>query len=361
MTAEKSSLPRVVLRADPRRYLGVHVGILRSEAVLVTGTGDVLARVVGPGASPRRIGIGNTIEAIASLFEVALQCAGLEPGTTPDRVVAIVADVDLQDERDEVRLGLEQRLRTPDLIVENDVHGLLWAGMRRPAGVALICGAGINAIARASTGARAEYLALGRISGDWGGALELGREVLYVAQRSADGRGPRTRLQYDVPAHFQTVTMWDAVVAFWRSPNRDAQLEALAQRLFVADEAGDGVARGLVDRLADEVVGMVTAAARRVRLPATGADIVLSGWVLTSGFARLDQMVDRGIAERMPGATILRFDKPLVIGAALACFGAERGGPLAREGNTIAKRIEDAGLVDVARPGDHAFAGGGGS
>jgi len=359
VTAEKTAVPRAAIQPDSRRYFGVHVGILRSEAVLITAAGEVLARVIGPGASPRRIGVGNTIEAIASLYELALQHAGVAPDSAPDRVAAIVADVDLQDERDEVRRGLGQRLRTPDLIVENDVHGLLWAGMRRPAGVALICGAGINAIARASTGSRAEYLALGRVSGDWGGALELGREVLYAAQRSSDGRGPHTRLQYDVPAHFQTVTTWDAVVAYWHSSTRDAQLEALARRLFVADEAGDGLARGLVDRLADEVVGMVTAAAHRVRLPATGADIVLSGWVLTSGFTRLDEMVDAGIAARMPGATILRFDKPLVIGAALACFGAERGGPLAREGNTIAKRIEDAELLDVADFGDRVLAGGG--
>ncbi len=334
-------------RADSRRYFGVHVGILRSEAVLVTAAGDVLARVVGSGASPRRIGAFNTIEAIAGLYDVALRRAGLPTDTTPDRVASIVADVDLQEERDEVRHGLAQRLRTPDLIVENDVHGLLWAGMRRPAGVALICGAGINAIARASTGARAEYLALGRVSGDWGGALELGREVLYAAQRSSDGRGPHTRLQYDVPAHFHTVTTWDAVVAFWHSPSRDAELEALARQLFVADEGGDDVARDLVNRLAAEVVGMVAAAADRVRLPVTGADIVLSGWVLTSGYARLDRMVDAGIATRMPGATVLRFDKPLVIGAVLACFGAERGGPLAREGDLIAKRIEDAEVVEV--------------
>src|SRR5699024_9843941 len=103
-----------------------------------------------------------------------------------------------------------------------------------------------------------------------------------------------------------------------------------------ADSVGDPVARGLVDRLVVEVVGMITAAANRTRMPASGADIVLGGWVMTSGIARLDDGVDHAISKAMPGATVTRYQRPLVIGAALVCFGAERGGPLAGDGDAIA-------------------------
>lgn len=334
-----------------RRYLGVHAGILTSEAVLMTSTGEVLARVEGGGGSPRRIGLNQAVATIGELFRRTLQAADLPADAPVHRICAIVADVDLPSERESVRDGLVRELGTVDVVVENDVHGLLWAGMRRPAGVALICGSGINAIARAATGRRAEYLSLGRVSGDWGGALELGREVLFAAQRSADGRGPRTRLQYEVAAFFHAPSVWDAIVSHHRSKSQEAELEALAGRLFEADAAADPVARDLVDRLVREVVGMITAAAKRTRMPSSGADIVLGGWVMTSGIERLDVGIDRAITSAMPGATVTRYQRPLVIGAALVCFGAERGGPLAAEGDAIADRIENAPLAPLEPTG----------
>lgn len=331
-----------------RRYLGVHAGILTSEAVLMTSDGEVLARVEGGGSSPRRIGLEAAVATIGRLFRSTLETAGLPADAAVHRICAIVADVDLPFEREGLREGLAEELGTADVVVENDVHGLLWGGMRRPAGVALICGSGINAIARAATGRRAEYLSLGRISGDWGGALELGREVLSAAQRSADGRGPRTRLQYEVAAFFQAPSVWDAIVSHHRSDSPETELEALAWRLFEADSAGDLVARDLVDRLVTEVVGMITAAANRTRMPASGADIVLGGWIMTSEITRLDDGVNRAIATAMPGATVTRYQRPLVIGAALVCFGAERGGPLAGDGDAIAERIESASIARLS-------------
>ena len=55
---------------------------------------------------------------------------------------------------------------------------------------------------RARTAAMVRLDALGQISGDWGGGTDVGWEGLAGAVRARDGRGPRTRLERDVPAYF---------------------------------------------------------------------------------------------------------------------------------------------------------------
>ena len=55
---------------------------------------------------------------------------------------------------------------------------------------------------RAPDGRVARYLALGTISGDWGGGYGLGLEVLWHAVRAEDGRSRDTILTSYLTSHF---------------------------------------------------------------------------------------------------------------------------------------------------------------
>ena len=87
--------------------------------------------------------------------------------------------------------------------MDNDSFALLRAGTDAPDAVAVVCGAGINCVGRgrATVGTPASPRS-GRISGDWGGGLELGDEALWWAARADDGRGPSTVLTSLVPDFF---------------------------------------------------------------------------------------------------------------------------------------------------------------
>jgi len=319
------------MRGSDRLFLAVGGGILESEGALLTPSGKVLSRVRIGGVSPQRIGTTATADAIDRLRAAALADAGMAETTPIARIGVFIAGVDLPEERRELFEALERRFAASDLIVENDIHAVLWAGMRRPAGVAVICGEGINALARSATGKTAGYLAVGTISGEWGGALALGREVLFAASRAEDGRGPQTSLRYRVAAHFARPTVRDAVADLHMGRADGSALAGLMTLLFEADDGGDAVARGLVDRLADEVVTMAQAAMNRAHVPPTGSDVVLAGSVLTAGHQRLDRLVDQGFATALPGAEVRRLSLPSVVGAALACIGADRGGPASND------------------------------
>lgn len=309
-----------------RLFLAVSGGNVTTDALLVTNDGRVLARVHGGQMSPQRIGFDATVAAIDELQRRSIAAAGLSPDTPIARIGAFMAGIDLPVERQLLWSKLAARFPGLSIVVENDIHAVLWAGLRRPAGAAVICDDGINAIARSATGKTAGYLAFGTISGEWGGGLTLGREVLYAASRAEDGRGPPTSLQYHVAAHFARPTVRDAVVDLRIGTEPEVAVVALVPVLFEADKGGDEVAGRLVERLAEEVVLMARAAMSRALVPQTGSDIVLAGSVLTAGYDRLDRLVDLGFGRVLPGAAVSRLALPIVVGAALGCIGTERRG-----------------------------------
>jgi membrane glycosyltransferase len=93
----------------------------------------------------------------------------------------------------------------------------------------------------------------------------LGRDVLFHAARAEDGRGEASALPQIVRAHFgMSVAEVGEAVHYRRL--REGRLGELAPAVVAAAAAGDGVARMLVERLADEVVGMATVALRRLGL-----------------------------------------------------------------------------------------------
>ena len=61
-------------------------------------------------------------------------------------------------------------------IVGNDTYAVLRAGTERGWGVAVVCGAGINASASRPTDAHVRFPALGAITGDWGGGYDVGMD-----------------------------------------------------------------------------------------------------------------------------------------------------------------------------------------
>ena len=137
---------------------------------------------------------------------------------TPERplvehVSACLANADLPTEQQR----LEQQIRGPGLgrvDLRRQRHVRVAARRRRrPPGVAVVCGAGINCSGLLPDGRIARFAAVGKISGDWGGGDFLAEEAMWWASRADDGRGPATRLALALPAHFGLSDMAAAVEA----------------------------------------------------------------------------------------------------------------------------------------------------
>jgi N-acetylglucosamine kinase-like BadF-type ATPase len=189
-----------------------------------------------------------------------------------------------------------------------------------------VCGAGINCLGRAADGRAARYPALGRLSGDWGGGAHLGWLALWHAVRAEDGRGPGTDLARAVADHFGLPTAEEVGKRIHLGTLDDPDLLGLTPLLFAVAAAGDAVARRVVARQAEEIVALVTSAARRLDLLPADFAVVLGGGVLRARHRLLLDGIRDGLRSAAPRATLTVVDAPPVLGAglsALDAFGAD--------------------------------------
>ena len=210
----------------------------------------------------------------------------------------------------------------------NDTFAVLRAGLVTPAatpwGVAVTCGAGINCVGVAPDGRTTGFLALGGITGDWGGGLGLGQAALWWAIRAEDGRGPQTALRAAVAAHFGRPTVRDVAIAIHQGKIETDDLQELTPVLFAAAGRGDAAALGLVSRLADEIVAMAGTVIRRLDLAGAAVPVVLGGGLLTARDRQLTAWITERLAAQAPQAQVSIVAVPPIAGAAL--LGLDRAG-----------------------------------
>ena len=146
--------------------------------------------------------------------------------------------------------------------------------------MAVVCGAGINAVGVASDGRTHRFPALGSISGDWGGGGQLGERALWHAVRAEDGRGKPTELLPAVLAHYGETSIMK-VVEKLHFEEVIFDPHALCPILFEVAGRGDAVAQSLVDRLVEEIVLLSTVSLQKLDLVDEPVDVVLGGGVMT--------------------------------------------------------------------------------
>jgi N-acetylglucosamine kinase-like BadF-type ATPase len=284
----------------------------------------VLASLRGPGASQEEHGIDGAMRILGGLVEDVAAQAGLprDGGLIARHASACLAGCDLPSEEEQLTAALRAQGWSQSAVAMNDTFAVLRAGLpddpaTSHAGVAVTCGAGINCVAVAPDGRIARYLALGSLTGDWGGGWGLAQAVMWHAMRAEDGRGQPTALGPGVAAHFGLATISDVAIAIHQGRLAEDDLITLVPVLFEVAASGDEVARGLVTRQGEEVCAMAVAAMRRLSLPSAGTMVVLGGGLLQAGDRLLSDALQRAFEAQAAGAVLRVADVPPVAGAAL--------------------------------------------
>jgi N-acetylglucosamine kinase-like BadF-type ATPase len=298
--------------------LAIDGGNSKTDVALIGWDGTVLAALRGPGASHEAHGVDGAMRRLGELILAVAGKAGIDrSGVIASHVSACLAGADLPEEEAALTAALLAGGWSQTAVAVNDTFAVLRGGVDEPWGVAVTCGAGINCVAVAPSGAVARYLALGSLTGDWGGGGGLARAVMWHAMRGWDGRGPATALGAAAAEHFGLASIRDVAIAVHKRDIAQADLRRLTSVLFTVAALGDPVARSLVTRQATEVCAMAAAAMRQLGMAAAGAPVVLGGGLLESRDPLLLAEVDRQLAEAAPGATARVLDVPPVAGAAL--------------------------------------------
>jgi N-acetylglucosamine kinase-like BadF-type ATPase len=285
--------------------LAVDGGNSKTDVALVGADGALLGHARGPLSSPHHLGLDASIELLARLIGEA----GLN-GQRADIAQVLLAGVDFPEEEVRLHAALAAHAWADRLRVGNDTFAVLRAGTERGWGIAVVCGAGINCVGVSPDGRHVRFPALGTITGDWGGGYDVGLAAMWAAARSEDGRGPKTPLEQLVPEHFGAKTPLDLAWAIHTGAIEQRRAVELAPLVLSTD---DPVADGIVVRLAEEIVALVRAAAKRLAL--TGMDVVLGGGVMRNATPRLLRLIEDGLSDL--DLTIVRTSAPPIVGAAL--------------------------------------------
>ncbi|RQW87853.1 ATPase [Micromonospora globispora] len=311
------------------QYVAVDGGNSKTDVVIGTSSGSVLATVRGPGSSPHYLGVPGAIALIDSLIATARKRADLSSSTVLDRAEVYLAGCDLESEVEVLDKAVGETGWARAHRVDNDTFALMRTGTDASDAVAVVCGAGINCAGRTADGRSARFLSLGQISGDWGGGHHLGAMALYYAARGEDGRGAGTSLSAAVAGIFGRATVEEVSVALHLGEIAPERIHDLAPVLFAEAAAGDQVAARVVARQAAEIVSLVRVAAGRLGLLETTYGVVLGGSVLAARHPLLHDAVTAGIQAYSPRADITVVAQRPVIGAALLALDALDASPAA--------------------------------
>ena len=303
----------------PAAVLAVDVGNSKTDLALIGADGRLLTAVRGPSASHQAVGLEVAMARLVDLATVGAIRARLDSSARPLARVGVfcVAGADFPEDIRLLARGLAATGIVETFVVENDTAAVLRAGSPVAWGVAVVCGAGINCSGLAPDGRRVRFAAVGETSGDWGGGLSVGMAALGAAVRGRDLRGQHTSLETLVPAFFGLKTPDAVTRAIYLGRIPESRVRELAPVAFEASRAGDAVAAGIIDHLADEVVAMAGAAIRRLRLQRAPVHVALGGGMFRSRDPRLLGRIESGVLAIAPGATVRPIDGPPVVGSAL--------------------------------------------
>jgi N-acetylglucosamine kinase-like BadF-type ATPase len=309
--------------------LAIDGGNSKTEVALVGSDGTILSAVRGGPSNHQGIGVEAASSELMTLVRKAAELAGLPADEAiAAHTSACLAGADLPVEEAELNRLVQSFGWSATSSVVNDTFAVLRAGLADDGplwGIGAVCGAGTNCAGTGPGGEVFRFLALGQISGDWGGGGDLGPEALWWAVRAEDGRGPQTELRQAVAAHFDVERVEDVTVGLYLGKIPYPELHGLVPVLFEVAGRGDRVARQVLRRQAEEICLMVEVAARHLGL-AGGPDdpaaagpvpVVLGGSIMTARDPLITGAITGRLTSSIPGAEVRIVDVPPVIGAAL--------------------------------------------
>ncbi len=304
--------------------LAVDGGNSKTDLALVRHDGEVFATARGAGSSPHHLGLEGALDVIDRLRVQALDEAGVDEAV--DVAQLLLAGLDFPEEEATLRAAVEKRGWAARVFPGNDTFAVLRAGTDTGWGVAVVCGAGINCVGVGPDGTHVRFPALGWITGDWGGGVDVGQRAVFAAARSEDGRGPKTTLERAIPAHFGLDSPSELAKAMHFRRIDGARAVELPPVVF-AEAVRDPVAAEIVDVLAAEVVALAGTAIRKLGLENEPVEVLLGGGMLRSGDPRLMAAIAAGLAGVGPAISARATSAAPILGAALLGLDALGAAP----------------------------------
>jgi N-acetylglucosamine kinase-like BadF-type ATPase len=285
--------------------LGVDGGNTKTLALVAALDGTILGRGrAGCGdiynAAPTPASPDSASAAVVNIEQAVMSALRMARAQPPDLLAGVfnMAGADWPEDFALLRAALEERGFGQRLIVQNDALGVLHAGVSSAVGVSLICGSGAAIGARAPDG-RTWHTS--HWQDDVQGSHHLAQKTLVAVYRSELGIEPPTSLTARVLDFFEVDSVKALLHLFTsREHNVPEPIGRLTPILLDEAEAGDRVARRIVQEHGRALGEYVLAAARRVGLEGEAFPLVLAGGVFHHPSSLLAEAIIEQVRQTSP-------------------------------------------------------------
>ena len=199
------------------------------------------------------------------------------------------------------------------LVLAGD-HEIALRGAVGQSGAVLIAGTGAVCLGRGAQGETARAGGGGHLIDDGGSGYAIGRDVLSAVLRSLDGREPPTALREALRAERGGAEREDIVACVYRQGREKADIARRSHLLAPAYALGDGAARAIARRAAEELCALLEAVTGRLSMP--DARTALLGSILNRCEPVRRETTER-IHKRLPRVRLCQPAADAATGAAL--------------------------------------------
>jgi len=311
--------------------LGVDGGGRKTHAAVADLDGTLLGVGQAGGSNWEIVGLDAALAAIAEASDRALDSAGLGRGRV-DAAVFGLAGLDWPSDEAQMEdaldgLGFEGHRR-----LVNDAFVALRAGCPQPWGVVVIAGTGTIAAGRDPAGNEYRTLGLGRVYGDFGSEFDVSELAVRAVADSYTGRGPSTMLTDLLCARSGEATAEGFLERISRADTRlrSPEVANMAPVVLEATEAGDLVARQILEEIGQALGTTVGHVATRLGMEDLEFTVVLAGGLFRTPNRYLLDQLELGARRTAPHASLSILTAPPVAGAILIAL--ELAGPEVRAG-----------------------------
>lgn len=296
--------------------LAVDGGQTSTEALLATLDGVLLGRGVAGACdhfhAPR--GVERNRAAIQGAIRAAFADAARAPGAVAACALGLTGVTEPAMHAAEVERIVREVVPAERVVLTPDYVTNLAGAAYGQHGVVVIAGGGSIAYASSEDGRSALAGGFGYLYGDEGSAFDIGRQAVRAAARACDGRGVRTMLVELVERTLELAHMRELPRVAYAADFRRERIAALAPAVVAAAEAGDAVARDILDQAGRELATMALAAARQIYPSGARIAIYPTGGVFRAGPA-IERPFATAVDEHWPAAQIRPPASAPVVGA----------------------------------------------
>lgn len=272
------STPSRPLRPD--LVIGIDGGGTHTAAILARlDSGEILGRGAGGPSNIQSVGVSAGMKSLDEAVDRAFQNAGLGRVSVAAACLGL-AGIDREEGIDVIRGWAEWVSLAGNVSVANDATLLLAAGTPEGWGLAVVCGTGSIAFVQSKTGQVGRCGGWGYILGDEGSGYQVALAGLRAVCRAHDLCGPKTTLTDRFLQRMGLADVPALIPAVYRGPWDRAAISGLAPLVLETADAGDAVAREILDREARELAKTASAAVRQLELDTEGVPLALTGGII---------------------------------------------------------------------------------